>query len=160
MADAAVGVEYFAFRSTMDPSTGCVNWDWCVDAAGYGRFGQKGYAHRGMWIAVNGPIPDGMFVCHRCDNRRCVNPDHLFLGTHAENMRDMVRKGRSNKAKGSAAGPSKLTEHDVSIIKWCLDAGVTQDKLAKLYGVSQSAVSGINVGRTWKHVKAMSMETR
>lgn len=151
-------VEYFALRSTTDSSTGCLNWNLSTDAAGYGRFGRAGYAHRGMWVAVNGPVPDGMFVCHRCDNRRCINPDHLFLGTHAENMADMVRKGRSNKAKGSAAGPSKLAEQDVSIIKWCLDAGVGQVKLAKLYGVSRQAITRINTGTSWKHVKPISME--
>lgn len=152
-------VSYFEQRCTEDESTGCWNWDLAVTARGYGGYtetdGRTLYAHRGMWAAVNGPVPDGMFVCHRCDNRRCVNPAHLFLGTHRENMADMVRKGRSNKAKGSAAGASKLKERDVSIIKWCLDAGVTQDKLAKLYGVSQGTVGFIKRGETWRHVPAM-----
>lgn len=152
-------VSYFEQRCTEDESTGCWNWDRAVTKSKYGGYtetdGRTLYAHRGMWAAVNGPVPDGVFVCHRCDNRRCVNPAHLFLGSHRENMADMVRKGRSNKAKGSAVGPSKLKERDVSIIKWCLDAGVGQVKLAELYGVSQGTIGFIKRGETWRHVSAM-----
>lgn len=86
-----------------DPISGCWNWTLRADRAGYGRvkvtgFGRAGNfvdrAHRYAWAAFNGPVPDGMHVLHRCDNRRCCNPGHLFLGTHDDNMADMIAKGR------------------------------------------------------------------
>lgn len=76
---------------------GC--WEWCgaLDGHGYGRTWRDGgrfLAHRRAWECVNGPIPEGMFVCHKCDNPPCCNPDHLFVGTALDNMRDAIRKGR------------------------------------------------------------------
>ena len=71
----------------------CWLWEGCIDRRGYGRIGRE-RAHRRMWQSCHGPIPAGMFVCHTCDNPPCVRPDHLFLGTHTDNMRDMVSKGR------------------------------------------------------------------
>jgi hypothetical protein len=93
------------FQQMIKPSpSGCIVWVGCTNRGGYGSFtirNRKITAHRFAWIAANGDIPDGMWVLHSCDNRACVNPDHLFLGTHAENMADMVRKGRPRPAKSS-----------------------------------------------------------
>ena len=83
-----------------EPMSGCWLWTGCGSLCGYGRFGAGGHygglipAHRQAWMLFRGPIPDGLEVAHKCDVRWCVNPDHLWLATHAENMADMLAKGR------------------------------------------------------------------
>lgn len=96
----------FLNRISPEPNTGCWLWLGCSNPNGYGSFGhervdgvrRKRSAHRYSFEYTNGPIPDGMFVCHRCDTKACVNPDHLFLGTPKDNMQDMIRKGRQVQA--------------------------------------------------------------
>lgn len=102
-ADLAGDVAGFPIMDTMELLTPCTEWTGCRMKNGYGRLYPKGMkgrsvlAHRQAWEEAYGPIPPGLFVCHRCDNPPCVNPSHLFLGTNADNMRDKVEKGRASR---------------------------------------------------------------
>ena len=139
-----------------EPNTGCWLWTGCIDSDGYGHCfipGKKRrLAHRMSWILRFGPIPDGLFVCHKCDVRDCVNPDHLFLGTPAENMADMIRKGRSR--RGEANPGSKLTILQVQQIKSLLSQGKSLSEIAKQFQVTKQNIQRIKYGRIWRHVVA------
>ena len=133
---------------------GCWEWTASRQPGGYGQViynGRVTRAHRVAYLIFVGPIPPGMFVCHRCDNRACVNPAHLFLGTHNDNMRDAVSKGRMSRQgkPGESNGRAKLTRGDVSEIRLRVAQGATQISLARLYGVGPTAISRIIKGRSW-----------
>ena len=106
-------------------AAGCLEWQGYVGPNGYGQIGNgrvDGRAavlttHRAAWLVAYGPIPDGLFVCHKCDNKKCCNADHLFLGTHRDNMQDMFRKGRRVAARGEESGQAKLTDEQVAEIR-------------------------------------------
>ena len=104
--------------------------------------------HRYSYELAYGPIPDGLFVCHRCDNPRYINPEHLFLGTQRENMQDATQKGRM--PYGEINVNSKLTETDVRTIR--ANTIFTQRKLARQYGVCQQQISHIKRGEQWGHI--------
>lgn len=136
----------------------CWLWIGSKDACGYGRIGRappnfklEG-AHRVSWELANGTIPAGMHVLHKCDHPACVNPKHLYLGDHKENMRDRGRKGRSSGGKfpGEKNRNAKLTEQQVDEIRKRLEAGETQRSVAKAFGVTQGHVSGLATGRFWR----------
>lgn len=126
-------------------------WEWQAHRnGGYGVIGWGGRdqkAHRVSWSIVNGPIPEGLCVCHRCDNPGCVNPAHLFLGTHADNMLDREIKGRANRPSfaGERNSQAKLTSENVNNI---LSSAETSPVLAKRYGVSASSIRRIKT-RGW-----------
>lgn len=110
-------------------------------------------AHRYMYRLVFGEVPDNKVVCHKCDNPPCCNPNHLWLGSNAENIQDMWRKGRGKQArplKGEAHMSAKLTEDDVREIRASSDP---RPKLATRYGVSWGAIDCIQKRKTWKHVQ-------
>jgi len=127
-------------------------WEWGgYTAGGHGRIdGIR--AHRYSYELANGPIPDGSLVCHSCDNPLCVNPRHLWLGSHTDNMDDMMTKGRS--AFGERSGTAVLSEADVYEMKraYLIVGGVTQQELADRYGISRPQVSHIMTGKQWAHV--------
>lgn len=113
------------------------------------RLGNKStFMHRFFYEYYRGPIPDGMCVCHHCDNPACVNPDHLFITTSTGNTADRHKKGRS--ARGSQIGTSVLTETEAIEILESEDSGLM---LAQKYGVSRSCISAIRRGHSWKHLR-------
>lgn len=130
--------------------TDCILWNKAKDYAGYGVSWFKGKyirAHRKTWIQKNGAVPDNVSVCHACDNRACINLDHLFLGTPEQNSKDMVSKNRQ--AKGEDCGNAKLTENQVLAIRVDKDSS---RKIATKYGISKTNVLDIKKRRIWRHL--------
>jgi hypothetical protein len=138
--------------------SGCWEWTAATGGSHYGSFGvtrsRQMPAHRFSWELHFGPIPKGLFVCHHCDNRLCVRPDHLFLGTHLDNMADMVAKGRgrSGVRSGVLNHNARLTEDDVRAIRQRRAAGETTVALGKAFGVSSPQISYIVNRKVWRHV--------
>lgn len=131
----------------------CWVWNGCVDSWGYGHFKVSGVvrrAHRFSWEMAREPVPPHLVVCHRCDNPPCVNPDHLFVGTQADNIRDMAAKGRLRWVCGEKSGRSVLSESDVLRIRERLSSGTKHAVLANEFSVSRQLISAINTGRIWR----------
>jgi hypothetical protein len=145
-------------KIVVDQASGCWNWTASTNLAGYGRIKANGtmrYAHRVSYELFCCDIPDGMAVCHRCDNPGCINPEHLFLGTQSDNITDMVSKGRHARGAiiahlGIENAKAKLTEDDVVAIRG--SSGLTNTKLAELFGVSKVQIGNIRNGKSWSHV--------
>jgi hypothetical protein len=134
---------------------GCWEYLGAVNEHGYGTVKIKDVtwmAHRLSYRRNVGPIPEGMQVLHRCDNPACINPGHLWLGTHNDNMRDMKRKGRRLGVNtGEENGAAKLTWEDVDEIRARYEAGgISQEALATEYDVTQTAIYRIVRGKTWQ----------
>ena len=130
--------------------TPCWQWLGCV-VGKYGQFqvsrGDKRTAHRLMYEITFGTIPSGLMVCHRCDNKLCVNPDHLFLGTHSENMTDRNNKNRQN--KGTTVNTCKLTEESIPSIR--NDSRILKE-IANEYGVTIQCIWAIKKNLSWKQI--------
>lgn len=142
--------DYLLKRINKDGPNGCWIYTGATDRRGYGRPARKHkryYAHRRSYEIHKGPIPAGMLVLHKCDNPPCCNPDHLFLGTDADNAQDKARKGRA--LDGANNMHAKLTEQQVIEIR-ALRGKTTQREASERYGVSQTAICAIFNRRTWK----------
>lgn len=145
--------ESFDEHWVADPSTGCWNWLRGKQSHGYGCLCvnyKMIKAHRFSYEQKVGPIPAGLQVLHRCDNPGCVNPEHLFLGSHSDNMRDKASKGRVRVPLGEKSHLSKLVATDAERIRDIYrNGGITQRELARYFDTHQSNVSLIVRGSTW-----------
>lgn len=145
-------------------------WEWKATRShkGYGEFysklrgGRKTRAHQVAWILSHGEIPDGMCVCHKCDNPACVNPRHLFVGTALDNNKDKMEKGRwksrflygiDHPQHGTKSKFNKLTEDNVKEIRILKNSGYTLRSIAERFGVSHGVVNNIIQGRKWSWLK-------
>lgn len=139
-------------------ANGCWVWSATCFQFGHGRVKIKSKdlkAHRVSWEYHKGPIPDGMFVLHTCDNPPCINPEHLFLGTQLENMRDMHSKNRNVSSLGEKHGRSKLTEVEVKQIKnMLLEGRYSHREIGEGFGVTGAAITQIAIGNNWRDVDA------
>ncbi len=143
--------------------SGCIEWQGSIDACGYGKcstFGGETLAHRMMWMAADNIIPGGMYVLHHCDNPRCVNIVHLFVGTQQDNMDDCQRKGRKIGPKGQQVNTCKLSPKQVLRIRAIHHSNMginrvkrgTASALAEEYGVHISTIHYVVGRRSWKHL--------
>jgi hypothetical protein len=139
------------FWSRVQKSAGCWTWTGPVGNHGYGTIARGRLAHRKIWAIVNGPIPKGMLLMHSCDNRRCVQPEHLSLGTDLLNMRDAKAKGRLTRAPYQVTN-AKLTPDQVRDVRARAAAGETQRSLAQAFGMYQSSISAIVTRKWWREV--------
>lgn len=148
--------ERFYLRVSETPTErGCLEWIAGVNPNGYGYLGigrRVVLAHRFAWELSNGPIPDGLVVCHHCDNRLCVNVDHLFLGTRADNNRDKANKGRSPDKKGEKGSKAKLSNDQVLEIRSGKFSSWRVCDIAEHFGISPTNTSSILNCKTWKHL--------
>lgn len=139
-------------RYIVDHVSGCWLWGGGIGSTGYGVVCYRGKnmrAHRVSWVIKNGIIPNRLHVLHKCDVRNCINPSHLYLGDHQQNMKDMKDRGRSNKLSGERHPLHKLTEDEAIAIR--SEPGFYSD-IAKKYGVSKHTVNAIKQGRLWSYL--------
>ena len=157
------------FTEAVMPVPGCGCWIWIGpqrtnNGYGYMRAYSKGgkglkftniSAHRLSWLLHVGDIPVGLCVLHHCDTPLCVNPQHLFLGTHKDNTKDRDSKGRQICRRGSSCNWAKLTEETVfEIRRLYAQGGINQSQLARQFNVTQRAIWGIVRLKTWRHLHA------
>ena len=147
-------------KGTLDHN-GCLIWYSKGDKDGYGTttLSENGIrktwkVHRLIWSLTKGEIPKGMLICHKCDNPRCFNLDHLFLGTHSDNSMDREKKQRSgnNYENGSKNPQSKLTEQDVLLIRELYSTGNSALEISKKFNIHPNHVTRLNSKGRWKHI--------
>jgi hypothetical protein len=146
------------FWGKVNKTDGCWLWTGAKHRDGYGyllRGGHQILAHRFAWTVSFGPIPSGLVVCHACDVRPCVRPDHLALGTQVDNMTDMAQKGRARmvrEQRGEANKVARLTDESVREIRALYAKGDTLDSIGRQYSVNPGTIWHVVRRKTWKHV--------
>lgn len=157
--DSAVADRFWAKVDKRGPDE-CWEWKAVKNIGGYGRFAlprgvrrQKWIvAHRVSWALDGRALPEGYILCHRCDNPGCVNPGHLFVGTHKDNARDRDSKGRRRPPVGTRNGMARLTEQQVRDIHDGASQSVPVKELSMRFGVSETQITRIVRGQSWSHV--------
>lgn len=173
MQDQYTAIQIARFWAKVDISDACWLWIGNMTSNGYGKWrpsgrapGIQALAHRVSWEIHYGRIPEGMCICHHCDVRQCIRPDHLFLGTIADNNADMRRKGRNISGarhpfrtrpdlvrRGTLVPGVKLTEDDVRAIRHLYaSGGMSLPAIARQFGVCASSIGNITRGKTWAHL--------
>lgn len=150
----------FLKKINKNSKNSCWNWKGYINPSGYGEFfcskkNKHIRAHRLSYSLFKGEIPEGMFVCHTCDNPSCVNPDHLWVGTPKDNVQDMIKKGRGSKPplhREEDQHKSKLTKKDVLKIIEIYYKGMSQNKISKIYKVNVSTINIIFRKKSWKKI--------
>ena len=144
------------FWSKVRKGDGCWEWIGGLANTGYGKF-RVGVttrdtigAHRVSWVLAHGQLPDDALVCHACDNKKCVNPAHLFLGSPADNYHDLMRKGLH--MTGERHGSARLTEEQVKTIRTLRADGAPIQELAKRFGLTYQGIRAITLRKIWKQV--------
>lgn len=143
------------FLERINKTSNCWNWTGQLDKDKYGVIRTKlshVKAHRVSYELFKGLIPEGLLVCHTCDNPSCVNPNHLFLGTYKDNTQDMIKKGRKFNNKGELSSLSKLTEKQILDIRSRKKYRGLQTDLSKEFNVSFQQISKIIKNQRWKHI--------
>lgn len=149
------------FWDKVEKTDTCWNWTAAKSAFGHGRFrmGRKLVSpHRLVYEWEHGEIPEGYDICHHCDNPSCVNPQHLFLGTRSDNMKDAMKKNRLPQMvkilerKGSETNNAKLTEKEVLLMRALEKKGMKTKELSKRFGITRRNVRDIIYRRTWTHI--------
>ena len=133
----------------------CWGWKGIFFKAGYGQMwfmGKQINASRVSWIIHNGSIPNKLWVLHKCDNPPCTNPDHLFLGTCSDNVKDMIKKGRKKISMGIDKKNSKLNNEKVIEIRKLIEQKTPYKEISQKFSISIASISGIKYNRSWKHV--------
>lgn len=155
---------FWKYVEIITDTEACWGWKGATDQHGYGRIWSRTHrrplqAQRMSWELHHGPIPEGLWVLHHCDNPPCVRPDHLFLGTRTDNVRDMHAKGRypkrrpiGNWVRGRQVQGAKLTEESVGAIREAAAKGVSAASLGREYGVYPQTIGAVIKRRTWRHV--------
>ncbi len=153
--DDIYGTDQERFWSRVKKSDGCWEWLGTTDPYGYGQFSTKTcrLAHRFSWEIHNGPIPDGLFVLHTCDNPPCSNPNHLFLGTHQDNAQDRAKKNRSYHPYGEKNRQAKLTNEKVTAIINRHKLGESRTSLMEAFNISRSVIAKIVTKQGWQHIE-------
>ena len=139
-----------------EPNSGCWLWTGGTNSYGYGRVCHHSkvmVASRAAYAVFRGAIPDGGSILHRCDTPSCINPDHLFVGTQADNMRDMAAKKRQRPRRGRQNPNAKLCEEAVRQIRAQRNEGLTYRAIAEFFGVTEQTVFAVMTKRLWGHVQ-------